>query len=262
MINRVLKRVLWISLGMLVVTTASAWGDAGHRVVAELAEAQLRPQVRAEVKRLLATETADTSLASLASWADDHRSPATAAWHYVNIPREAACHFDRQRDCGEGRCVVAAIERQARTLSTEASDDDERRKALKYLVHLVADVHQPLHAGHDDDRGGNKYQLRAFDRGTNLHALWDSGLIEAWPGGLQALHQAVASDTASAAGGTPEQWAEESCRLVATAGFYPSSRKVGEAYAQRAGPIVRSRLASAGRRLAQLLNTSVAVRHP
>lgn len=245
-----------------MTTTAAAWGDAGHRVVAELAEAQLRPPVRAEVKRLLATRTADTSLESLASWADDHRSPATAAWHYVNIPRDAACKFDYQRDCDGGRCVVAAIERQAQVLSAPTSDDEERLKALKYVVHLVADVHQPLHAGYGDDRGGNKYQLRAFDRGTNLHALWDSGLIDAWPGGEAALQSAVAGDTSAAVGGTPQQWAEESCRLVATAGFYPTARKVDEAYVQRSSPIVRSRLASAAGRLAQLLNASVAVRQP
>jgi nuclease S1 len=252
----------WLGLGMLAITpTAAAWGNAGHRVVAEVAEEQLRPQVRAEIKRLLAREVADATLASVASWADDHRSPATSAWHYVNIPREAACRFDRQRDCSDGRCVVAAIERQAHVLAAEASDDDERLKALKYLVHLVGDIHQPLHAGYEDDRGGNKYQLRAFERGSNLHALWDTGLIEAWPGGLPALRQAVASDTSAAAGGDPKQWAEESCRVVATPGFYPNSRKVGEDYQHRAGPIVRSRLASAGRRLAQLLNANLTSRY-
>lgn len=241
-------------------TSAAAWGDAGHRIVADLAEAQLRPQVRAEVKRLLAKEAVDASLSSMATWADEHRSPATAPWHYVNIPRDAACRFNYQRDCGDGRCVVAAIERQAHVLAA-ATSDDERLKALKYLVHLVADVHQPLHAGYEDDRGGNKYQLRAFGRGTNLHALWDSGLIDAWQGGVQNLRQAAARDTASG-GGNPGQWAEESCRLVASAGFYPRSRKVGQDYVDHADLIVRSRLASAGRRLAQLLNANVVIRHP
>ena len=105
--------------------------------------------------------------------------------------------------------------------------DEERLKALKYVVHFVADVHQPLHAGFADDRGGNKYQLQAFGRGTNLHAVWDVGLVEHWPGGARALRAAVGAEKSTVdASFAPGKWAEESCRVVSTDGFYPTGHKL------------------------------------
>ena len=151
-----------------------AWGAQGHQVVATIALARLSAPARAEVDRLLSLEPGAT-LASIATWADENRDPPTASWHYVNFPRNS-CRYDAKRDCPDGQCVVEAINRQAEVLASRAPDR-ERLLALKYVVHFVADVHQPLHAGHADDRGGNTYQLRAFGDGTNLHALWDFGLI-------------------------------------------------------------------------------------
>ena len=129
------------------------------------------------------------SLASISTCADDNRTPVTAPWHYVNLPRDGTCRYEAERDCVSESCVVAAIERQAAVLASSASDE-ARLSALKYVVHFVADVHQPLHAGFADDRGGNTYQLQAFGRGTNLHAVWDTALIQLiqqWPGGAGGL---------------------------------------------------------------------------
>ncbi len=173
--------------------TARGWGSQGHQVVANLAQAQLSAKAKREVDRLLALEPVDT-LSSISTWADEHRSPATAAWHYVNFPKNS-CSYFAERDCPDGKCVVAAIGRQRDTLASTATDE-VRLRALKYLVHLVADVHQPLHAGYGEDRGGNSYQLQAFMRGTNLHAFWDSGLIRALDQG-----SVVGSGIAHAKGG-------------------------------------------------------------
>ena len=159
----------------LWTTPAQAWGSQGHQVIAGLALSQLTPKARAEVDKLLALEPGKT-LVSLSTWADEHRSPATARWHYVNFPRDS-CSYLPQRDCPDGQCVVAAIDRQTEVLKSDAPPE-KRLNALKYLVHLVGDVHQPLHAGYLDDKGGNTYQLQAFMRGSNLHAFWDSGLIK------------------------------------------------------------------------------------
>ena len=178
---RALLAAGFIGLTLAMPVPVNAWGQAGHRLAANLAFEQLTPQARASVERLLTLEPGAT-LASISTWADETRSPSTAAWHYVNIPRDAGCHYEEARDCPGGQCVVAAIERQRRVLVSGASDV-EKLRALKYLAHLVPDVHQPLHAGYADDRGGNKFQLQAFGRGTNLHAVWDTGLIENWPGG-------------------------------------------------------------------------------
>ena len=246
-----------------LATGAHAWGIQGHHVVANLAQAQLSPKAKREVDRLLALEPGQT-LASVSTWADEHRNPATAAWHYVNFPKNS-CSYSAERDCPDGKCVVAAIHRQ-RDIFASTATDEARLRALKYLVHLVADVHQPLHAGYAEDRGGNTHQLQAFMRGTNLHAFWDSGLIRALNQDTEVMTaRLLASDAKiqsadlghrQTAQLTAVHAAEESCRIVGLAGFYPG-RLVDPAYVQRFTPIMEQRLRVAGARLAGLINLAV-----
>lgn len=233
---------------------ALAWGADGHRLVADAAEAQLSPAARAEVHRLLALEPGAT-LSSIANWADETRSLGTANWHYLNFVRGSDCHYDAARQCLEGRCVVGAIERQLDVLASPAAPGEERLTALKYVVHLVADVHQPLHGGFADDRGGNDWQLQAFGRGSNLHQLWDSGLIRNWPGGLADLKRRVQAEPAPAPGSLlPSAWAEQSCRIVASEGFQPPTHVLAEGYDERWNPVLVQRLREAAQRLAAVLN--------
>lgn len=229
-------------------------------MIANLAEQQLKPAAQAEVARLLALEPGST-LASVSTWADEHRSPQTGPWHYVNFPRDAACVYEPLRDCESGACVVAAIERQTAVLRS-ASADATRLKALKYVVHLIADVHQPLHAGFADDRGGNSYQVHGFGRGSNLHALWDSGLILNRPGAAAGLQAQIGAGKALKVNmpsktSAPAQWASESCRIVTAAGFYPDGHKVDQAYADAHDEPLRAQLAAAAQRLAEVLNESL-----
>jgi len=243
-------------LASLLPNSAYAWGADGHRLVAEAAEGQLSASARAEVARLLAAEPGAT-LASISTWADEVRSPTTASWHYMNFPRDAGCIYSADRMCIEGMCVVGAIERQVAVLASKAPDE-ARLKSLKYVVHFVADVHQPLHAGFADDRGGSSFQLQAYGRGTNLHALWDSGLIGQWPGGLPALRAAIAASPASeSAKLAPAAWAEESCRVVAADGYYPPGRQLDPEYGQRWSATLTQRLAFAARRQATVLNEAL-----
>ncbi len=248
-----------LTCAALLPLNAHAWGSDAHHVIAEVAETQLTAAAKAEVNRLLTLEPGST-LASISTWADEHRSPATAAWHYVNLPRDGRCRYEPEQSCVKEGCVVGAIERQEAMLASNAPDV-ERLKALKYVVHFVADVHQPLHAGFADNRGGNSYQLQAFGRGTNLHAVWDVGLGEHWPGGVNALRAAVSAEKskvdASFASG---KWAEESCRVVSADGFYPSEHKLDEGYAQRWGSTLVERLVAAARRLAAVLYESLVSR--
>lgn len=247
------RRALLLTLALSWLSPiAHAWGSVGHHVVANLAEAQLTSKARIEVNRLLALEPGST-LASISTWADEHRNPSTAAWHYVNLPR-GSCTYVAERDCPGGQCVVAAIERQAAILASNAPDE-RRLIALKYLVHLVGDIYQPLHAGFFEDKGGNKYQVQAFGRGSNLHALWDSGLIdrmgmtpEELAKGLLGRSRRLASPSLSFAA-----VAEESCGIVAQPGFYPG-RKVGAEYLAAHRSVLEDQLALAGGRLAMLLN--------
>ena len=251
-------RPLLLFISCALSTPALAWGAQGHTVVASLAWQGLQPKARQEVTRLLALEPGQT-LESVATWADEHRSAATGVWHYVNFPR-GSCNYEPLRDCPDGKCVVAAIARQQAVFASHASDG-ERLKALKYLVHLVADVHQPLHAGYADDRGGNQFQLRAFMRGSNLHALWDSGLLRQMELDNTALVAVLQSIPLAADGKNLNvvHMAQESCRVVAMAGFYPQG-ELSEAYVQRFAPVVQQRLALAGARLAAMLNAVAAAR--
>ena len=236
----------------LHMQAALAWGVAGHRVVAELAWEQLTAPARAAVSRLLALEPGAT-LASVASWADVNRDDATRSWHFVNFPK-GTCRYDPVRDCPDGQCVLAAAERQMAVLASAASNA-EKLVALKYVVHLVADVHQPLHAGHADDRGGNRYQVQAFGNGTNLHALWDTGLLDERNATTRMLVHALSALPVSALALDLDltHAARESCQIVEMAGFYPP-HKLPDDYAVRFTPILEQRLALAGARLAGLLN--------
>jgi hypothetical protein len=171
----------------------------------------------------------------------------------VNFPKDT-CAYEAARDCQGGQCVVEALNRQLEVLGSNAPDE-KRLLALKYVVHFAADVHQPLHAGWAEDRGGNSHQLQAFMKGSNLHALWDVGLIRSIDQAVEILTSRLQSRPIPVEARVLDvsQAAEESCRIVGTPGFYPE-RKVGADYVERFVPVVEQRLVLAGARLAALLN--------
>jgi len=173
-----MRRYLFAFLVTLVASPvkAFAWGYEAHRVIAEIAEQFLQPQTAHQVRELLAIENV-TTLADVSTWADEIRPqhPETAHWHFVNIPIHPSAgepkEFDAVRDCPRDDCVVAKIEEFERVLSDHQKPDRERLEALKYLVHFVGDVHQPLHASNDHDRGGNDVEVTFMGVPTNLHAV-------------------------------------------------------------------------------------------
>ena len=241
-------------LGSLTANPANAWGFEVHRMIAVLAEQQLSPAAKAHVQRLLALEPGAT-LSSIATWADEIRDRKTGAWHYVNF-ENADCAYDAQRYCADGNCVIDAITAQVKILRSDAPEQD-RLTALKFVVHLVADVHQPLHAGFGEDKGGNLFQVQAFGKGGNLHSLWDTALIVNRPGGSSAVREEIAASVRSQAEPlepAPLVWAQESCRVVAQPDFYPDSRVVGEAYQVAHDATLKARLSAAAKRLAGTLN--------
>lgn len=131
-------------LALLCVTPmlsqpAFAWGEDGHKIIAMLAEAQLTPAARKETHRLLALEPGQT-LASISTWADQHRNPTTARWHYVNFPR-GNCNYEPERDCADGKCIVSAIDRQTEILVECGrgfkSDLQSREASLRQLSPLL-----------------------------------------------------------------------------------------------------------------------------
>jgi hypothetical protein len=273
------------SLALVIVAGASvrldAWGVQGHRLVALVAGARLTPAARANVEWLLP----DTTLAEVASWADDHRTDhrATGPWHFVNLPFEAI-RYERDRDCPRQPgvaagsrgdrwrdCVVDRILYNQQRLADTSADRADRAIALKFLVHFVADLHQPFHAI-VTARGGNNIPVIAFGSPEcrssvgaaypcQLHGVWDSGLLAhrelsdaQYVAELSRQITANGWDTQPA--GTPDGWAIESHGL-AKAALLPAKGEVNEAYYRAHLPVVERRLARAGLRLAAVLNQSL-----
>ena len=255
-----------LALALISPSIASAWGPQGHRLVAELAWEQLTPQVQAQITPLLRGEP-DPTLPGIANWADQLRSAdpdlgrRSAAWHYVNIGGDG-CVFSQPRDCAKGNCVVDAIPAQALLLADVTQPVAARAQALKFLVHFVGDIHQPLHAGHAEDKGGNTIQINFQGKGSNLHRLWDSGLLNtakrvdsAYLDHLRATPVASAPvDTGGSLTTRAATWAEQSCAIVVTPGFYPAQARLGDAYIQTWLPVAEQQLRLGGARLAAVLN--------
>lgn len=252
-------------LAMLSAWTpaALAWGPLGHRVVARLAEAQLTPRALVAARQLLALRGA-RHLADVANWADGLRDsdPAlfkrTKRMHYVNF-HSRDCLYDPPRDCRDGECVVAAIDNYSAILANRANSPALRAEALAFVVHFVGDIHQPLHASYRHDAGGNDFQVRWHDRGTNLHKVWDSLLLDSAQLSAANYTRKLQAETRPvAAGGTPTEWAEEGCRLDRDDGVYPATRFIDGVYVARERPVAEQRLRQAGARLAALLNQDLA----
>lgn len=260
-----------VLLACLFIAPAQAWGPLGHSVVAELAQRHLSPAAEAEVVRLLAPEHT-ISLADIASWPDQMQDdPAMASlWkqtrsqHYINFHGGPDCDYVPPRDCTDDRCVVSALQYYVGVLGDRSQSESARRNALKFVVHFVGDIHQPLHAGYRDDKGGNTFQVQFDGKGSNLHKVWDSGMLYSrgldWQSYAQMLDSAVpvAMPAPIAPLDNPyAQWAEESCRITAETGFYPSVHQIDSAYVKAELPEAELRLRQAGRRLAAVLNLTL-----
>ncbi len=264
----------------LVSTPALAWSELGHRLVGDLAQTRLTPQAQVQVKALLAGE-AEPTLAGVATWADGLRNTdparfkATSAWHYIDS-KDGSCTFALKRDCPDGNCIVVAIETQRRVLADRSQPAAARAVALKFLVHLIADVHQPLHAGNRPDSGGNRFQVslrtdlapEAYARqnyrngvmGTNLHAIWDYYVLASaqltarqYAARLQPRLPALKAGQA----GTPISWAEESCALIDARKLYPAKHSLDHAYLTEMRPLAERRIETAALRLAAVLNEAL-----
>ena len=274
-----MKRTLSALFLIALAGQAFAWSKQGHQLVGELAERELSPTARDQVQRLLAGEPEPT-LAGVSTWADEiraqSRTPAgntlgelSSRWHYVNFPGEG-CDYVPARDCPDGNCVIGAINAQAAILRDRSRSDEERRNALKFLVHFVGDAHQPMHAGFGHDRGGNNFQVNYRGKalpegqGTNLHGVWDYWLLQS--AGLdnaryveRLVQSPLPADATREAINPPLAWTLESCRLIATEQAYPSTRRrnLTDAYLDKHRPTAERRVRQAGDRLARLINDAL-----
>ena len=256
-----------IALLALPVPTAFPWGPKGHRIVSRIAAGRLSDAARAQVNALLGDQT----LADVSNWADQIRKERkeTGPWHYVNI-RPGAERYDDARDCGAEGCVVSATEKFVAVLKDPHAKPADRKEALMWVVHLIGDLHQPLHCSHAADRGGNDIKVEFEGTPTNLHAVWDSEIIE-----RQHLDDDVYADQLRADIGdddvaewtrTPlRDWVDESWRLAEDSAYrdargrpLESGAKLTREYLTTRTVVIDRRLKQAGVRLASVLNAAFA----
>lgn len=166
-----------VALALSISSQALAWGPIGHRVTAELAERNISGETRARIALILGNE----SLAEASTWPDEERSnpdpfwqEEASPWHYVTLPADTPATEIPHPPEGD---AVTALEKFAAVLRDPRASREDKQLALRFVVHIVGDLHQPFHAGSGTDRGGNDVKVRWFDLETNLHWVWDEGII-------------------------------------------------------------------------------------
>jgi nuclease S1 len=249
-------------------TGAWGWGQDGHSIVAEIAQRRLETTAAKQVEQVLGT---GHSLASIGSWADDYREkhPETAGWHFVNIPISSN-DFDAGTECPHDNCVIAQLDRLKKDIRC-AGSEELKLDALRFAVHFVGDVHQPLHTV-ANERGGNGISVDVLMRGftctgrcrpsdthTNLHAVWDSTLIEKtvwdWGAYVDRLENGWLKTGEEVDSGSPLDWALQTHHEAQTVwALTPSDRVLDDGYFAKVLPILDRQLGRAGIRLARFLN--------
>ncbi len=240
------------------------WGQVGHRIIARVAASRISPETRRVVKMLL---NSDESMASVSTWADEVRSaqPETGPWHYVNIPIWDSL-YRPDVVCRNGDCVIAALDRYIAILGDRSNSRSVRADALKFVIHFVGDMHQPMHVGDRGDRGGNDVKVTYRGRDTNLHSVWDSGLLGAT--GISEEQYVVQlertlrqrGDLQRLTSGTTLDWAMESFQVSKNVvyPFLPRSLELDDDYLTKVQSIMTDRLLRGGARLAAVLDRALA----
>jgi len=274
---------------------AHAWGPYGHAIIADIAQDHLTPAATQQTTALLALEGHQT-LDQVASWPDAAAHipksqggiPETLPWHYVDIDTSHPT-YDATRDCPNDNCVTEKLPQMIATLSNPNAPPQARLLALKWVVHQVGDLHQPLHAAeHAHDKGGNTVRISYFgdtqEGHLNLHSLWDEGILDRQASLVVGPHYSidftkarVEANTLNAqitpgqaaawtTGYTPTQphqavvnWTNESHTLARTIayGALPPRHDIAQSYTDIAWPVIQTRLEQAGIRLAAILNAAL-----
>lgn len=239
----------------LIGVKALAWGQTGHRVIGKVAETHLNKKAKKAIEDLLGHETLATVSTYMDEIRSDDRFDHTHPWHYTTIPEGETYESCEKSSKGE---LVEAIGRMKGILLSEESSAEEKREALKFIVHLVGDLHQPLHVGNGTDRGGNDVKLEFFYEPSNLHRIWDSGMIDAKQYSYTELARVVnhpsKSDLEEWQKGTPADWATEAMQYRDQVYDYGNKDYVSYEYMYQNWDLVQQQLQKGGVRLAAMLN--------
>ena len=235
---------------------ADIWGATGHRVTGKIAEKHLKKSVKKKIDKLLKGQ----SLAFVSTYADQIKSDKKYnkfySWHYVNMPFHQSYEESDKNPKGD---LITGINHCIQVLKDKNSSDEDKAFYLKMLVHLIGDLHQPMHIGRAEDKGGNTIQVQWFKRGTNLHRVWDENMIDEWD--MSYVELAANADDLTKKqikaieDGSILDWVNDTRKL--TEKVY-NSVEAGEnlryRYSYEYFPIVRKQLQKGGIRLAKLLN--------
>lgn len=250
--------ILTLALTFGVMSSSySEWGQTGHRVIGEIAEAHLSNTARKQIDLLLEGH----SLAFFSFYSDEIKSDSQydsfKPWHYINFPFDSQYAGEKTSDKGD---LAEGIAYCIAQLKNEETPDDKKAFFLKMLIHLIGDLHQPMHIGISSDRGGNGFPVKWFGRKTNLHRVWDTQMIDGF--GMSYTELALNRDRWSKSQirsiqeGSIEDWINDSRTL--TKDIYQNAQpdqKLSYAYSYRYMNVLRTQLHKGGLRLAKILNT-------
>jgi hypothetical protein len=271
--RRVNDQLVALVCGAVIATPscALAWGAEGHRITALIAADELTPAARAQVQTLLNSSDARSAMEDASTWPDEikwHR-PETRPWHYVDI-EIGTRGYDKAADCPTGDCVVAQIERDEAILKDKHIAPPIRAEALRFLIHFVGDLHQPLHCADNHDRGGNEVKVLIGRRHENLHAVWDVNVVQALGRDPEVVaarleRQITLAEMENWRKGTVEDWANETFGVASREIYARLPRKGGteepvilpQGYARAESGVTEGQLERAGARLSTILNTDL-----
>lgn len=260
--NMGLRSLLLIGL-ILTHSQLLAWGQNGHRIIGKIADNHLTAKTRSAIAPLLQGD----KLAEVTTWADEMRSnPETfwqkesAKWHYINIASASEFkphHYHISATQGDVTDIYAGILKAIAVLESPDTSLQDKQFYFRFLTHLVGDIHQPMHAGRSEDWGGNKIKVKFFGKETNLHSLWDKGLVE--NENLSYSEFAEFIDTndknviSTYLASEPKDWVIESFQIAQ--GLYDiGNGEFKYHYVYEQMPIIKQRLLQGGIRLAGVLN--------
>lgn len=230
------------------------WGQIGHYVTGEIAEQHLNDLAKARVQQILG----DRSIAISTVWMDDIRSDDNYdfdTWHYTTIPDGEQYDPSIQPESGD---IIGALETLIAELKGRSLSAEEESEKLKLVLHMIGDIHQPLHVGTGEDRGGNDVRLQWFGDDSNLHRVWDSGMIESF----QMSYSELAKELNTATHDQIEDWQDDSIREWAYESMeyrdevydLPDNMRLSYEYRYYKKGIIYKRLLQAGIRIAGVLN--------
>ncbi len=263
LVNRILSIILTSYALFGFSNTSLAWGPDGHSTIGILAVKQLQPDARHELESVFGPLNAK-AMVKACNWPDAVRETEEWDWsapfHYINIPRGDFV-YQQSRDCPQQQCTTQAIKRYAAELADRQAAKQQRWQAFAWLCHLVGDLHQPLHAGYADDRGGNNFDIVFDGEAMNLHGFWDSVLIRQHTRSHRKLVRLLSKPKP---GPTGLDWSEEmvnnwtnESHTLTRQSLYPANINITEAYEKQSWELVQQRIRLAASRLALIINSEL-----